>query len=67
MHFINLTFRMLVYIHFQKHNCYFVFESYLRCISESPEPRQKINCSRNLRGFKRKLSKMNNGKALILK
>ena len=43
MHFITLTFGMLVNIRFQKYNRYNFLESYLYCNNWGLEPRQKTS------------------------
>ena len=53
---MNLTFRMLVNIHFQKYNRQNFLESYLYCINGGLEPRQKKRLQWKFRRFKRKLS-----------
>ena len=45
MHFITLTFRLLVNIHFHKYNRYKFLESYLCCNNEGLEPRQKTSAT----------------------
>lgn len=52
---MNLTFRMLMIIHFQVQPLTFL-ESYLYCTNGGLGPRQKNICSRNFRRFKQKPS-----------
>ena len=66
--FLNLTFHMLVDIHFQKYNSRYKFlESYLYCNNGGLGPRQKNICNRKLRRFKQFVCKETHWKGFLNK